>query len=96
MMQWELTAKAEDDLDVIYDYSFNKWGLTQAEKYIREIHQKIQTIAAEPNLGRRIDIVKKGYRKVHINRHFILYKQTHPKIIIIRILHEKMDLRRHV
>lgn len=46
MKSWELSVKAEADLDAIYDYSFYEWGLDQAEKYTSEIHQKIRFIAA--------------------------------------------------
>jgi len=96
MKRWKLSYKAEADLEAIYDYSFEKWGLNQAEKYTHDIHEAIVAIAASTNYGRSIDNVKKGYRKAHINRHFIIYKTESHIITVNRILHEKMDVKRHL
>ena len=60
------------------------------------MHASIQLIVDEPQLGRACDEIRKGYRKHHVGRHLIFYRQTTSHIEIIRILHESMDVDSHL
>jgi len=37
-----LSPKAKSDLSGIWDYTFEEWGVEQAEKYVRELWAEIQ------------------------------------------------------
>ena len=41
------------------------------------------------------DDVRPGYRAFHEGRHLIFYREAGDQIEIIRILHDRMDFRRH-
>jgi toxin ParE1/3/4 len=91
-----LTNKALEDLRSIARYTEENWGREQRNKYLSKLDASIQLIVHEPQLGRACDEIRKGYRKHHVGRHLIFYRQTTSHIEIIRILHESMDVDRHL
>lgn len=44
---------------------------------------------------RACDDIRDGYRKYHIGRHLIFYREADEGIVIIRILHDRMDVEAH-
>lgn len=87
---------AEGDLIDIWMYSFEQWDATQADKYLEELNEGIQSLADNPQLGTRRDYVREGYRVLFVNRHAIYYTATRSAIRIVRVLHEEMDPARHL
>jgi len=69
-----------------------KWGTKQADKYQDELYLKMQSLAANPNSGQSYPH-RMGYKKSRVNRHLIFYKIDKDEIQVIRILHEKMNIR---
>ena len=96
MPTYRLTNKALEDLRSIARYTEKNWGREQRNKYLSKLDASIQLIVDEPQLGRACDEIRKGYRKHHVGRHLIFYRQTTSHIEIIRILHESMDVDRHL
>lgn len=37
MPRWVLSPRVRDDLDAIWDYTVQRWGTDQAERYLRRI-----------------------------------------------------------
>ena len=68
----------------------------QANKYYKEIFQLINEICNNSELGKSIDEVKKGHRRINVKSHMIVYKIVNEKIYIDRILHQKMDIEKHL
>lgn len=87
---------AESDLIDIWQYSFEEWGQTQADKYLDELDENIQLLAKQPELGSSRDYVKEGYRVLFVNRHAVYYTATPSIIHIVRVLHVRMDPDRHL
>jgi toxin ParE1/3/4 len=94
--RYVLSRRAQADLDAIWDHTESQWGLQQAERYIRQIWQDIDTVAAEPMLGRDCSEVRAGYRKYRSGSHLLFYRVTTGGIDVVRILHERMDFERHL
>ncbi len=84
-------ALAEADLIEIWIYSYEQWGEAQAERYLDELENGINQLAAHPELGRRCDHIRQGYRAIQINRHIVYFKVTPSAIQVIRVLHARMD-----
>jgi len=84
------------DLDEIWFYTFKNWSENQANKYQDELHFGFQDIFHDPDIGQPVNQIKKGYRRLKINSHYIFYKMLRKEIVIVRILHEKMDILRHL
>lgn len=91
-----LSPRARRDLEEIWDYTERRWGIDQAEIYIRQLWQHIEAVAMRPALGRACPDVRAGYYKYPSGSHVLFYRMLDDGIDIIRILHERMDVRRHL
>jgi len=96
MSRITLTPKAKADLDDIWNFTFARWGMGQAEKYVRDLWAAMEKQVND--LPNSIDIgdVRSGYRKVHAGSHVIFFKVTLDGIDVVRILHQRMDFNRHL
>ena len=86
--------EAIDDITDIWDYTLKKWSENQADKYYGLIKTACKEIATESAIGRsynEINISLLGYR---VGKHIIFYQNvSNDEIEVIRILHERMDLK---
>lgn len=87
-----LTPAAKADLSAIWDYTAERWGVAQAESYVRQLQVAIAALATNPRLGSPADHVRPGYRRHRNGSHLIFYRQQADMIEIVRILHERMDV----
>jgi toxin ParE1/3/4 len=92
-MQYIISEKATEDLDQIWQYTYFQWSEHQADKYYNLLIQKIELIAQNAVVGRRMDDIKEGYRYLPVGSHIIFYKNSEDNVVtIIRILHQRMDI----
>ncbi|MBB3666668.1 type II toxin-antitoxin system RelE/ParE family toxin [Garicola koreensis] len=52
MSEYRLTPAAQRDLSSIWDFTEDRWGVGQAEKYVREFQSAIERVAEDPGLLR--------------------------------------------
>lgn len=92
-----LSPAARADLEQIWDYTHDRWGVDQAEKYLRELQHAIERAASNPRIGRGCDEIRPGYRKLAAGSHMLFYRVTIEGVIdVARVLHQRMDVDRHV
>ena len=91
-----LSPRAQADLDEIWEYMADRWGLDQAETYTRQLAKDVQTVADSPSLGRECHEVRAGYRQYPSGSHVLFYRLADNGIDIVRVLHERMDYERHI
>jgi len=96
MMRLRLSDRARADLDGIWEYTAQRWGVDQAEAYLRIVNQAIALLRENPRLGRSASDVKPGYFKFVTLSHVIYYKLPPGTLDVIRILHKSMDVERHL
>ncbi|GGD07161.1 type II toxin-antitoxin system RelE/ParE family toxin [Hyunsoonleella pacifica] len=97
MAKFQLTNKAVEDLNEIWDYTFDKWSEKQAEKYYFQIMEFCKEIAENPKIGKNYDGIQKDLFGLKANRHIIFYRNLENEPIeITRILHGRMDLKRRI
>lgn len=96
MSQVALTSKAKSDLSHIWDYTLAEWGIDQAEKYVRELWEAMQSQALDSSPSADIGDVRAEYRKVISGSHVVFFKLSVDGIDVIRILHQRMDFERHL
>ncbi len=96
VFSYEISKLALKDLDSIWLYTSDQWSKQQANKYFREIFQSIDHICKNAEMGKPIDEVKKGHRRLNVKSHMIIYKITEKKNFIDRILHQQMDIDQHL
>ena len=90
------SALAESDLVGIWEYTFEEWDSTQADKYMDELAWGIEQLADNPEMGERRDYVREGYRVLLINSHAVYYTVTPTAIHVVRVLHGHMDPARYL
>ena len=97
MSKFYLTNKANEDLDEIWEFTFDEWSEMQADKYYFEILNCCQFLAENQNLGKIYSEIDNNLFGYLINKHIIFY-QTISKfeILVVRILHTKMDLKSRI
>jgi len=95
-MKLALRPRAVRDLEDIFNYSADLWGTQRAVLYLRGLQAGMERLLQFPELGRVIDDVKPGARLLPAQSHLILYRIGSGKIDVIRILHRRMDVGRHV
>lgn len=91
-----VTAAARDDLRVIGRTTAETWGLDQRARYLARIRERFIQLRNTPGLGHARDDIRPSYRSIPIGRHVVFYREAGDLIEIIRVLHDRMDLRRHL
>ncbi|MCZ8143709.1 type II toxin-antitoxin system RelE/ParE family toxin [Flavobacterium sp.] len=90
---FRISAKAREDIDTIWRYTFENWSLNQANYYYRLLFQEINTIVSDVNCGKDIGFIKPGYRQFKVKSHLIIYRIAEDGIVeVIRVLHQMMDI----
>ena len=93
MLNLNLTATAKQDLHDIYTYSLEKWGKKQADEYLKQLENSFYLLLDNPYLGKQRNDLKQGYRSLLTKKHSIFYKISNNEIIVLRILHIRMDIK---
>ncbi len=86
---------AISDLNGIWDYTAEEWGPDQADRYTDGIRDTCLSLARGEQRGRRVD-VRDGYFKYAVGRHFVFFRMNGTGIVVVRILHQSMDVSRHL
>lgn len=95
-MSFILRKKARDDLKKIAQYTLRNWGKRQRNQYLKEIDETFRKIGNKELYGTSCDDIRKGYLKVHIGSHIVFYRYIKHEAQIIRILHNRMDVKVHI
>lgn len=96
MKQCVFTPAAIQDLDGIWDYTFDKWGPAQAERYLRMIQDTVVGLGAGTQRSLSAQDIRDGYRKALVGMHVLFFREAADTIQIVRILHQQMDLSAHL
>jgi len=96
MAVYNLSSKAADDLDGIYEYTILHFGLEQARVYLLGLQERFQMLAEQPTHGRKADELASGLRRFEYQSHMVFYIPKDNGVQIVRVLHQRMDLTRHV
>ncbi len=89
-----LRQEAIDDLNDIWDYTYEKWSEKQADKYYAIIKLACKGIGDNPDVGKEYFGVIGKLLGLKSGKHIIFYDLiSEDRIEIIRILHERMDLK---
>ncbi|WJG08148.1 type II toxin-antitoxin system RelE/ParE family toxin [Aliiglaciecola sp. LCG003] len=91
MASYRLAPLAELDMEAIGEYSFEQWGINQANYYADELVLAFEGLAESPCLGVSCDNVRVGYKFYRQGKHLIYFKTTDYGVAVIRILHERMS-----
>jgi toxin ParE1/3/4 len=86
---WILSPRARRDLSDIWYYTESRWGAEQAERYTRQIEHDLTAAAAGSPLVRPFG----RHLRVRSGHHLCILRRTDGgDVIVVRILHERMDV----
>lgn len=97
MAKYDITKEVTEDLYKIWAYTVDTWTEEQADKYYALLEAGMNEVADAPErIGKPYDEILPGLRAYHVRRHMLFYTvQANGKVLIVRILHEKMDYALH-
>lgn len=90
-----LTPLAEADLEDIWIYTLERWSLEQAEHYVSELSAAFERLARREWVGRP-SRAGEGYWRYLVGSHVVFYRETAETLDVIRVLHQRMDVDRHL
>ena len=96
MGSYALSPAAQADLEDIWDYTVRRWGEAQAENYTRNIQAACEALSEGTMISRSAEEIRAGYRKVTVGSHVMFFRMQSDVVEIIRILHQSMDVERHL
>lgn len=95
-MSWDdalsFAPRAQRDVDEIIRYTLHHWGKAQVAEYKEAMKSALRAIVEYPSMGK----LHQGYHSYPAGKHVIFYRISGAEILIIRILHERMDSGRHL
>ncbi len=91
-----ISEPARRDLKQLGDYTQREWGAAQKRKYLGQIKDGFRALRDTPGMGAPRDEIATGLRAHPVRRHVIFYRDSEGELLIVRVLHERMDLPVHL
>ncbi len=91
-----LTKAAEADLLNIFVYTFEEWGERQVRIYKNQLESRFEAILQFPDIGRKHPKLAKDIYYLLEGKHYIFYKKVDEGIEVLRLLHQNMDIIKHL
>lgn len=86
---------AEADINEIWDYSADRWGQDQADSYTDAIRDACYSLAKGTKHGRPVDVLP-HFQKYLCGSHVVYFLDYTGHLDVIRILHQRQDVDRHL
>ncbi|MEC5158699.1 type II toxin-antitoxin system RelE/ParE family toxin [Chryseobacterium sp. MP_3.2] len=97
MAKVNFRQEAINDLTDIWEYTLHEWSENQAERYYNSIKFACKEIGDKSSIGKIYTEINTNLFGLSCGKHIIFYQQTsEEEIEVIRILHERMDLKNKI
>ncbi|MBF0266839.1 MAG: type II toxin-antitoxin system RelE/ParE family toxin [Gammaproteobacteria bacterium] len=91
-IKYQIRSAAQSDLESIWLYTYEQWGVQQADAYIESLIERFSWLAENPLLGKARNDIKQGYFCFPQGMHLVFYIQKSKHIEIIGVPHKSMDI----
>jgi len=95
MYKHRLSKRADADIAGIADYTIRQFGIKQARRYRDGLEKIFRRLAEYPNSGRSAGHLAPGLRRMNFESHVIFFLRDEDGVLIVRVLHQRMDFERH-
>ncbi len=92
----EFSEAAAKDIEIIFERSVIDFGLNQTELYYSSLKNCFDLLDKNPQMGSEATDIKSGYHRFLHQSHVIFYQISDEGIFIVRILHKRMDIAKHL
>lgn len=96
MRRLELTETARADLKSIRRYSIREWGADRTAPYMTALSDVMKGLVAGTVIGRERSDLRAELRMVTSGRHCVFFEADSLRILVIRVLHDRMDHPQHL
>lgn len=96
MKNLRLSARAHVDLNGVQRFTVQRWGQAQAERYGDKLTSAMMRLIRFPELGAVYSNPGSGLRRMLVGKHFVFYRITGEDVIVVRVLHERMNAKRRL
>jgi toxin ParE1/3/4 len=87
---YRFSSLARLDLIEIAEYTVDRWGVSQAERYLDGLDDCFKRLVQTPQMVRACDQIRPLYRRIEQGKHVVLYRADADGVFICRILHQSM------
>jgi toxin ParE1/3/4 len=95
-MNFRISSPACDDLDSVWEYTQDKWGFEQADLYIDSLMLRLIWLTENKALWRSRSEIGKGIFSYAEKSHIIFFKEQQAHMDVLRVLHKRMDMAKHM
>ena len=95
-MIYRISRPARGDLREIRRYGAATWGAERADAYLDAMVSRFAWLATNRTLWRERNDLQAGLYSYPQGRHVILFRERSGGLDIVRVLHGRMDVERHV
>lgn len=96
MRRIEFTEIARADLKSIRRYSSRAWGTDRTSKYLNALRDTVKGLVRGTVVSRSRDDLRPGLQMATSGRHCIFFEADPSRVLVVRVLHDRMDYRRHL
>ena len=96
MLELIITETAKQNFVDIAEYTIQKWGVEQEEKYTQQLLDRCRWLTENPELGKDRGEIEKGDFSYHEGKHQIFYIYNDKLLTVLAVLHESMDFKNHL
>lgn len=94
MPGYVISKKAVADINNIWIYTAENWSIEQADRYYNLIFDEIEYVAEHFNAARDFGRIRSGYRYSKVKSHLVFFRKAKTgEIEVVRVLHERMDIK---
>jgi toxin ParE1/3/4 len=91
----ELSAAAAKDIEAILGQSLVDLGWLQTEAYYESLKRCLELLSEHPAMGSAAEHIRAGYRRFTHESLVVFYRVIQDGILMICVLHRRMDVGRH-
>ena len=95
-MTFKISREAENDLRKIARYTQDNWGRERRRKYLSSLNSKFDFLSKNPLITREHKEFNPAVRIHNHEHHLVVYIDFQSHILIVRVLHENMDIDAHL
>jgi toxin ParE1/3/4 len=90
------TEIARADLASIRRYSTRTWGQDRTTQYMDALRDTMKSLVRGRVTARNREDLRPGISMATSGRHCIFFEADDSRILVVRVLHDRMDYRRHL
>ena len=91
------SRRAEADIRHVFRQSLRLFGPRQARRYAAAVRKTCDDLADGSVKGQPIDNIMAGYLRKLVGAHYVIFRfDDTGRLLVVRILHSRMDLSGHL